>query len=442
MMCRWWRLGLSLCLVFCGELAPTGATAASPHLEAAPKSRRDRARSNDLAWIDGDRTGDRPTPPGFSKEGAPANATPKISGALARDRQFDAPSAQGTATAGPEAPRMTLPGEFERQAAIVLGCGQLATFAPETLAEVVASLQGQAPVIALAPDAKCRQEVLRALHKRRLSPDAVQFVAVRHDTMWARDYGPLLVRQADGSPALVDANYAEFQRHQDDAVPRVLAGRFEIPAFEAPLSIEGGNLLSNGRGLCLTTQKTLTHNVENGATEADVRAALREYYGAEQAVFLEPLHGEGTGHVDMFACFVAADTVVVGKYDPQFDPKNAAVLDRNAETLAGLKTAAGALKVERVPMPSNEDGVWRSYTNIVFANGVVLMPTYDRDEAGRAEALAVYRRLLPERKVTPIDASSIITMGGALHCLSLNLTAVESPKPLAGPSEASAARTA
>jgi hypothetical protein len=73
-------------------------------------------------------------------------------------------------------------------------------------------------------------------------------------------------------------------------------------------------------------------------------------------------------------------------------------------------------------MPSNHDGVWRSYTNVIMANGVLMMPVYpdvDADLAGRA--LDVYRRLLPRWQIVPVDSSALIHCGGALHCISNQL---------------------
>ena len=135
-----------------------------------------------------------------------------------------------------------------------------------------------------------------------------------------------------------------------------------------------------------------------------------------------PLEGESTGHVDMFCAFLKMDLAVVGRYDPAEDPENAARLDQIAEDLAGLNTRTGPLRIERLPMPDHRDGFWRTYTNVVFANDVLLVPIYpaycpDLDE----EALAIFRRLLPDRRVVGIDASELIKMNGALRCITMNV---------------------
>jgi agmatine/peptidylarginine deiminase len=155
---------------------------------------------------------------------------------------------------------------------------------------------------------------------------------------------------------------------------------------------------------------------------ADVGYLLNRYYGFEQAIALEALAGEETAHVDLFAAFTTADTVVVGQYDPDVDRKNAELLDRNAERLGSITTSVGRLKVERIPMPTNAGGVWRSYTNVIFANGTLLVPVYnDVKDPGREQALETYARLLPGWEIKTIDATRLIRNRGALRCVSVNV---------------------
>jgi agmatine/peptidylarginine deiminase len=179
----------------------------------------------------------------------------------------------------------------------------------------------------------------------------------------------------------------------------------------------------------LTTTAILENNTHRDLDEMDIGRLLHDYFGARQTVYLERLDGEPTGHVDMFAAFVSRDTVVVGTYDPNVDPLNAALLDRNATRLGEIRTATGPLRVVRIPMPGNHDGVWRTYTNVTFANGVLLVPVYaDADPAVQADALALYQQLLPRWTVVPIEAAGLIPCGGALHCVSKSLLSL-GPRP-------------
>ena len=192
------------------------------------------------------------------------------------------------------------------------------------------------------------------------------------------------------------------------------------------LTIEGGNLLSNGAGLCLTTSKSLADNVLRGYEHHQVQPLMKKLFQCKEVAVLEPLIGEPTGHVDMFVTFTAPDTVVVARIDPQDDPINAAVLDRNAKMLAGLTTPAGPLRVERIPMPAHEADLWRSYTNVLYFNGTVMLPTYAGVDPRMERLVAdTYRRLLPGWDIKGIDCTKLIQLGGAVHCVTLNLPEIK-----------------
>ena len=81
-----------------------------------------------------------------------------------------------------------------------------------------------------------------------------------------------------------------------------------------------------------------------------------------------------------------------------------------------------------IPMPPRPDGLWRTYTNVVFANGRLLVPIYpDFSPDLDRQALELYGRLLPEWEIVGIDAGSLIRREGALHCVIMNLPRVQHP---------------
>jgi agmatine/peptidylarginine deiminase len=124
----------------------------------------------------------------------------------------------------------------------------------------------------------------------------------------------------------------------------------------------------------------------------------------------------------MFATFTAPDCVVVGQYDPRDDQENAAILERNARRLASIRLPRQRLHVRRIPMPSNTDGVWRTYTNVIYANDVLLVPVYSETNMTlQQQAVGTYRSLLPKWNIKTINADDLIVSGGALHCAVMNL---------------------
>lgn len=318
-----------------------------------------------------------------------------------------------------------LPGEFEQQSTLLMGGCEMTEEMPDLFADIVDAVAGSIDVCVMVNDSIEQRLACEILAARQIEAAHVFYAHIRHNTMWARDYGPRLVGNEKGEMAIADASYGLGGRNDDDAVPEVFADALKVPVLHTQVSIEGGNILSNGEGVCVTTAALVESNPSY--SEASIRDTLRSLYGAQEIVVLEPLISEPTGHVDMFATFTSPNTIVLGKYDPAVDPINAAVLERNARTLSLVRTRHGPLRVVRIPMPDNRDEVWRTYTNVLYANGVLLVPVYpDVDRAGQREALRVYSRQLPGWKMITIDASVVSQRGGALHCVAMNLGRIDS----------------
>ena len=317
-----------------------------------------------------------------------------------------------------------VPGEFERQQAILLASGRLAAAYPDTLADIVSAVRGRVLLIMLV-DSQDEQDLVHdTLREQHLTDDDVRTVPLGIDSHWIRDYGPLFVRDWKGRLAIIDATYDALDRPKDDEVPTALGKAVGIRVVRFPIILDGGNILSNGKGVVLATTTLLQENQPDGLDETLLRESLRNYLGCEHLVMLEPLSGERTGHVDMFVTFTDSRTVVVASCDPETDPVNASVLDQNAACLAAVPAPYGPLRVVRIPMPDRKDGLWRTYNNVIFANGALLVPTYS-GVAPDTERIAMqrYREVLPTWDVMGIDASGIIELDGALHCISMNVPA-------------------
>lgn len=318
------------------------------------------------------------------------------------------------------------PGDFEKQSAILLGCNELLPYHPQAMVGIVGALIERLPLIGMVIDEEQRRQLVTLLCDWGLPVHLMHFVSMPVKGMWVRDYGPGFVRTRDNGITILDADYLELDRRVDDNAPTELANLLRVPVVQVPITLEGGNILSNGQGLCITTSTLISRNLKRGYDEAAVRGILRKYYGFDQVVVLHPLMSEPTGHVDMFASFVAPNVVIVGEYDPAIDPVNADVLNYNARVLAAVQTRWGPLQVVRMPMPSNRNSIWRTYTNVIYANDVVLMPVYPKiDEEKQAKARRIFADLLPGWDIVEIDATSVIRQRGALRCVSINIPWLE-----------------
>lgn len=327
----------------------------------------------------------------------------------------------------PTPAQRVLPGEFENHDALLVAWPKATSVGPavqlKLFADIIREGSASIDIVVLIPDRESEQEVLDYLRTQGIHVDHLKFMRAPSTLLWVRDYGPLTAKSFVGGIEILDTIYfrgPEFPAQ--DQVPAAVGAGLGLPVVEVPIVMENGNLLSNGAGVCVTTTKLLRVNAERDLDESDVTRLLRERVGAEEVIFLEPLHGEPNEHVDMFMTFTAPDSVVVGHYEPSTDLINAAILDRNADRLAQIHTACGPMRVHRIPMPEKVNGNWCTFTNVVYANGTMLVPSYGkRHAAAEKTAVAVYQSLLPTWNIVSIDCSDVLIFNGSLHCATSNL---------------------
>jgi agmatine/peptidylarginine deiminase len=261
---------------------------------------------------------------------------------------------------------------------------------------------------------------VEALVAAGVRPDRITFLDYKVGLPWARDAGPLVVKSPRAGYRIVDSIYFN---EESDHLPLAVGQEFGFPVDEVPLEVPHGNLLTNGAGFVVTTDRLLLENEWRIPDADNVKAVLSDYYGATQVLILQALASEGTGHADMFVTFPAVDVAVVGQCSAEKFPQDALILDRNAESLKDVDTPMGPMQVVRIPMPSDTKAIRKSYTNVIYANGVLVVPRIDgEDPAVEQQVVAVYRSVLPGWKIVFIDSTTPFHVhGGGPHCLSMNL---------------------
>ena len=317
-----------------------------------------------------------------------------------------------------------LPGEFEPQDAIMVSWHSQ-TWSEPTLVKMIAAMQETTQIVVLVRDDEVREDAVEQLESAGIGLDNISFSMIDTDTVWCRDYGPLVVRCDDGAVRVARSMFTESFADtwvNNDALPHRWSRVTGWPMFQLPVLVEAGALLSNGVGLCIASTRLLAKNAASGIKEVQVTAALKRLTGATDVVYLEPIRGEPTGHVDWFAVFTSPTTVVIGDYYG-IDEENTRVLDENVGRLRGISTPYGPLQVERIPMPPHGDDYFGgTYTNVVFANGNLLVPSWpEASKMTEEKALAVYRRLLPGWRIIPLSSRDFGRKNGSLHCATMNL---------------------
>jgi agmatine/peptidylarginine deiminase len=226
---------------------------------------------------------------------------------------------------------------------------------------------------------------------------------------------------------MVDAKYHTLtmreNRKQDDFMCFELARLLDLPVRSIPLVLEGGNFISNGDGLLITSAKTISVNQQEEYTNKQLISMFSDFLGVNGVCAVNHLKNEPNGHIDMFMTMLGKNLAVVGEIDPAVDSENSAILNEAARVVSSYTTSDGPITVKRIPMPPQSGNDWRSYTNIIMANGVLLMPSFSNvDPAIENQAEQVYQSTLPpDWVVRRINCDKLVALRGQLHCISYNI---------------------
>lgn len=317
--------------------------------------------------------------------------------------------------------------------------------------QIVAGAQNECLVIVFADDPSEAESYLTGNScGGALTMENVQIVETEYNTIWIRDYGANTVYgNWNDDRVLVDWIYNR-PRPEDDAIPDVLAETMGIDLYSttaepSDLMNTGGNWMSDGFGTAFASELVLDEN-DGGSTwwtdfpnhtEAEIDGIMSDFHGTETFIKMPTLPFDGIHHIDMHMKLLDESTLLVAEY-----PEGVAdgpQIDANMEyVLSNFTTRWGTpFDVVRIPSPPeqgggggypDENGWYLTYTNSVFVNNTLLLPTYYTEYD--TTALRIYSELLPGYNVVGIDCDNngqaIISQSGAIHCIT-HTVGVEDP---------------
>ncbi len=255
----------------------------------------------------------------------------------------------------------------------------------------------------------------------------VRFIIAPSDAPAIRDYGPISVDE-DGGEAVVDLVYDRYGRWQDDKFPISWASYMGWPNYRSPVNLEGGNFMTDGRGAIFTSSRIYTQN-EDSLTWAQVDQEMYNYF--HYTTFTTVPHTvsiDGTGHIDMYAKLLDRKRVLVSEH-PNPNSTIGQQLNQVASIIDSMTNFYGEpYEVTRIPMQYSEEEIYYTYTNSLILNNQVFVPVFGISLD--SQALAMYDSLLPNHEIIEVDCSGSISAGGAVHCLSMQVSAPFVPDPV------------
>ncbi|MAL17649.1 MAG: agmatine deiminase [Balneola sp.] len=301
----------------------------------------------------------------------------------------------------------------------------------EVYCRIIEELHFFEPIHLFVESLEIRNRVMQKLSLKAVDLDRIIIHQRKINDVWARDCGPIFVKTEEGF-AITDWGYNAWGEkyppwEDDNSLPQYIANKFSIDRIVPEMILEGGSIDVNGDGALLTTESVLLNENRNpNLSKEEIEKRLQRYLGVEQIIWLKRgLAGDDTdGHIDDITRFLNKDTVMTMVCDDENDV-NFDSLQENLEILRSVTLKNGKpLNIETLPLPQTKiegttvDGseyVPASYANFYIANGVVLVPTYDKRYDG--QALELLRKYFPTRKVIGIDCADLVWGQGSIHCI-------------------------
>lgn len=265
----------------------------------------------------------------------------------------------------------------------------------------------------------------------------VEFINTNSNSIWMRDYAANTVyKDGVGDRQLVDWIYNR-PRPLDDALSSFHATHTSTPLYITNSSTNdlvhtGGNFMSDGLGTAFSSNLILQENASgnpygvSAKTENQINGIMQSYMGINRYIKMTELPYDIINHIDMHMKLLDEETLLVSRYPdgvadgPQINQNINYVLN-NFNSVFNTP-----YKIKWIDAPPSatgnypdNNGLYRTYTNSVFINKTVIVPTYRPEVDG--PALAYYEELLPGYNIVGIDVddqgANLISANGAIHCI-------------------------
>jgi agmatine deiminase len=351
------------------------------------------------------------------------------------------------------------PGEFEKQQAIwMMWPSEVYNLNNRPVNPVMVSIiKALTPYIQVNIMSVSDEEVIQIkglLKKGGCSSNNVHYYIINHQSIWARDVGPIFVKDSHNRLSIVDFGFNNYSRYgnedyikQEGQVDKRIAEALGLPVINTKLISEGGAIESNGQGTLMTTESVaLKRNPE--LTKQQIEDEYKRVLGVRKIIWLKKGLAEDdeitSGHINEIARFADANTILLAQIMPEDRYANSVSqnsylrLEENYKILENSSDQDGKpFRIIRIPMPptlyqeANDTGKIpvRSYLNYAVTNGAVLMQTYWKP--GQSSTLkttedqvkVILQNVFPQRDIIGIDAENVNLWGGGIHCITQHMPA-------------------
>lgn len=252
-------------------------------------------------------------------------------------------------------------------------------------------------------------------HTRRFYQGRVPsyvLVEANIEDIWIRDFSPVVAGRQ------VKFNYLPdyLSRSDADFIDNSFENWFKKVGLQygkkSNVIIDGGNVVGNGKGKIVVTERFLYDNPQFNKNQA--KNKLKNLLNASHVAIIKEAPGDATGHSDGMLMWSDDNTIIL--HDQPGNVKSKIINE--------LKNSFPGVKIVVAP-DYYEFEEWQGFTsacniyvNSLVTNEFIYVPTFNNPKDGQ---MLNFIRSYTSKTVVEVPAEKVCFMGGSLRCLTWQL---------------------
>ena len=228
------------------------------------------------------------------------------------------------------------------------------------------------------------------------------------EDIWIRDFGSVLPDKQIKFNYLPNYNPRWASHLIDNAFEGWIRDQGLSFGKKSNLILDGGNVVDNGAGRVIITDRFLFDNPR--FTKASAKRKIKKLLGVNEIAIIKESPGDATGHADGMVMWTDENTILL--HDQPRKVKRS--------ILRELKRSFPGVEIIIVP-DYYKDEVWNGFSSAcnIFVNSLVTknfiyVPTFN--SSNDSEMIA-FIQSHTNKNVVPVAAENVCFMGGSVRCL-------------------------
>jgi len=287
--------------------------------------------------------------------------------------------------------------EFEPQEAVLIRYSFGISYA------VIKEMAEDTEVVTIVSSTSTMNSVISKYQQNSVNLNNCSFLIASSNSFWTRDYGPWFIFDDDDDQAIIDMIYNR-PRPLDDAIPTKYGQKNSIPVFDMDLITAGGNYMTDGHGISVSTDLIIKEN--SSMTKLQIQQMVDDYMSIKTYHMVDDALHQYIEHIDCWAKFIAPDKIMIIEVPPSSSIYND--LENAVKYFESQPSCYGwPYKAYRVYTPNGQP-----YVNGLVLNKKVLVP--QTGSSWDDDALDSFEAAMPGYEVLGFTGSWQTT--DALHC--------------------------